>query len=149
MGLVILRHPVWKIPFIWGILSIILYAILRIQKNRLIHIPYSSYSGFILKTAFICEGILFVISLEKYYNKIDLSRNKISAFIRRNNFNIYLIHQQLIEMSIYLFIGCASNIMLLLCNISFAFLGSSIVLISIYTLKNWVIPYFNLKVKNL
>lgn len=90
-----------------------------------------------------------MISLEKYFNKIDLSRNKISAFIRRNNFNIYLIHQQLIEMSIYLFIGCASNIMLLLCNISFAFLGSSIVLISIYTLKNWVIPYFNLKVKNL
>ncbi len=118
-----------KIPLIvWIILDITLFILYMIFLNqggiyyKLINIGIE----FILH---VIGCLMTFIILSQIASKIKYEKNKVYLFLKKNNFTIYLFHQQVIYWTITLFNGKIPPLLLLIVNFFVAMLVSSIIAI--------------------
>lgn len=123
LGLLYYKYPIRINPLVSVITSITSF-LLYFHIKSIGYFPYRDYIIYGFKVIFICAGILMIISIDSYMGGINICREKVKIFLEKNNFGIYLVHQQLIEISIVLIGGVVSNLVLFASNLFFAFAGS-------------------------
>lgn len=138
LGFLYYKYHLKISPFIAIIVnfgSFVSYMLVKVVGNGAIGEEYTMLMyglKMILKMIFICTGIMLVISIDLFVKKYKKSDGRIANYFKENNFRVYLVHQQWIELSIVLLGGrVVSNLVLFASNLFFAFVGS-FVMIQIY-----------------
>lgn len=117
----------YKIPtIIYFILSILFFSFNYFYLSGKEGVIYSLLNNI---TSLICSlmGTVFFVVLFSEFSWSTIQKNKFFLFLKKHSFVMYMIHQQLIYITISLFNSSLGTMSLVIVNIIFSFVGSALI----------------------